>query len=183
MSSNVLRPPVSAAVAAIAIWLAMTMSASISALAQTGECALIADDRNPAEHVMRCGDDLVIRRAPGARYHPLDQQGKQPPKALELDAGAVMIEFHPSAARKNFQILTPHAIAAVRGTKWIVDVDRARTSTLVLSGAVAVARRHADQTVVLRPGQGVDVSAGTSVLAAKRWPAKRVKALLARFGE
>jgi hypothetical protein len=179
MSRQFLRPLVVGAVTALSILFGTTLSA----LSQGSECALVADDRNPSEQILRCGADLVVRTAPGTRYHPIDQQGNEPPKALQLDAGALMIEFHPSEAQKNFQILTPHAIAAVRGTKWVVDVISTRTSTLVISGEVAVSRPHANETVVLKAGQGADVSAGTGSIAAKRWPNKRVRALLARFGE
>jgi hypothetical protein len=179
MSSKVLRPLVLGAVAAVSMWLATTLSA----ISQSGECELVADNSNPSEKIMRCGDDLVVREAHGTRYHPVDQHGKGPPKALRLDAGALMIEFHRSEARKNFQILTPHAIAAVRGTEWVVDVQPARTSTLVISGEVAVERLHSDATVILKPGQGADISAGTGPIVAKRWPKRRVRALLARFGE
>ncbi len=160
----------------------MWLTATAPAFAQSGECRLVADDRNPSEKIMRCGDNLVVREAPGTRYHPVDQQEKEQPKALRLDAGALMIEFHPSDTRKNLQILTPHAIAAVRGTKWVVDVGPARTSTLVISGEVAVGRPHAAPSVVLKPGEGADISPGTGAITAKRWPRKRVRALLARFG-
>jgi hypothetical protein len=161
----------------------MWLAATTAAMSQSGQCALVADDRNPTEQILRCGDDLVVRTAPGTRYQPVDQQGTELPKALRLDAGALMIEFHPSDAHKNFQILTPQAIAAVRGTKWVVEVRSATTSTLVLVGEVAVARPNATQTVVLKPGQGADISAGRGPIAAKRWPKARVQALLARFGE
>jgi len=167
------------ALVAISIWLATT----ISAVAQSGPCQLVADDRNPPEQILRCGDTLVVRTAHGTVYHPITQKGTGEPTALQVDSGAVMIEFHPSAAHKNFQILTPHAIAAVRGTKWAVEVKPAVTSTLVLSGKVAVKRLRAQQTVVLGPGEGVDVSAGTDLLVVKRWAEPRVRALLERFGE
>jgi hypothetical protein len=179
MSSRTPRPPVAGALLGLAIGLGATMPVR----SQSGACALAPDEHKPAGKNQRCGDDLLVRAAPGTSYHTVDQQGTELPKALQLDAGALMIEFHPSGEQKDFQILTPRAIAAVRGTKWVVEVAPARTSTLVISGEVAVKRLHADQTVVLGPGQGVDVSAGRRPLAVKRWPKPRVKALLARFGE
>lgn len=170
---------VSAATLGVALWLATTMSA----WAQGGACTLIPDDRNPSEKIMRCGSDLVVRAAPGTRYHPVEQKNNETPRALQLDSGALMIEFHATDAQKDFQILTPHAIAAVRGTKWVVEVQPSRSSTLVISGEVAVRHLQADDAVKLGPGQGVDVSPGTSRLVVKRWARKRVRALLARFGE
>jgi hypothetical protein len=35
--------------------------------------------------------------------------------------------------RREFQILTPQAIASVRGTKWAMEVKPGETSTLVLA--------------------------------------------------
>jgi ferric-dicitrate binding protein FerR (iron transport regulator) len=153
------------------------------ALSQSGPCALIADDRNPSEKVLKCGATLEVRNAPGAVYHLEDSQLARQPKALQLNEGAVMVEFHPNSRRRTFQILTPQAIAAVRGTKWVVDVAGDKTSTFVISGVVAVSRPSAEQTVLLRPGQGVDVSADSGPLVVKRWAEERVRALLARFGE
>jgi FecR protein len=170
---------VSGATLGVALWLAATMSAG----AQSGACTLVPDDRNPSEKIMRCGDDLVVRAAPGTRYHPVDQKNNETPKTLQLDSGALMIEFRATDAQKDFQILTPHAIAAVRGTKWVVEVVPSRSSTLVISGEVAVRHLRADDAVALGPGQGVDVSPGTRRLVVKRWPSKRVQVLLARFGE
>ncbi len=180
LAGQLLRPLLLGAMAAASMWLAATAPA----FAQSGECRLVADDRNPSEKIMRCGDDLVVREARGTRYHSVDQQGKEQPKALRLDAGALMIEFHPGDTHKNFQILTPHAIAAVRGTKWVVDVGRARTSTLVISGEVAVGRPHAEPALIHKPGEGADISPGTGAIAAKRWPEESACGRsLARFGE
>ncbi len=167
------------AVAAVSISLAATASAS----SQTGQCQLVADERNPPEQILRCGDGLIVRTAHETRYGPADLQGKKRPNSLQLDDGALMIEFHPAAGHRNFQILTPHAITAVRGTKWAVEVTPERTSTLVISGRVAVSRLHVEQTVVLKPGQGADVDSGGGPITVKRWAEKRVRALLARFGE
>ena len=55
----------------------------------------------------------------------------------------LMVEFKPSASRRNFQILTPHAVAAVRGTTWAVEVNSDQTSTLVILGFVEVTRPDA----------------------------------------
>jgi hypothetical protein len=163
--------------------LTVLLTLTVPAAAQNSECKLGVDDHNPSEHILRCGDDLVVRAAPGTRYHPVDQQGTAPPAALQLDGGALIIEFHPSDARKKFQILTPHAIAAVRGTKWAVEARSTRTSVLVISGKVAVAHLNTEPTVVLESGEGADISSGGGRIVTKRWPKKRVRALLARFGE
>jgi len=169
--------------AAPAMLLAVFVLATPAA-AQNNECKLVADDRNPSQQILRCGEDLVVRNAPRTHYHPVGQSGSAPPAALRLDSGALLIEFHPSEPRKNFQILTPHAIAAVRGTKWAVEVKPGGTAVLVISGAVAVGHARASPVVVLQSGEGADISSpGSGRIVVKRWKKKRVRALLARFGE
>ena len=167
---------------AAAIVSALLLSTA-TARAQAGACQLIADDRNPPEKILHCGGALEVRSAHQTDYHPADQAGNAPPNAIQLDSGALMIEFHPSKGRRHFQILTPNAIAAVRGTKWVVEVAPARTSTFVIAGRVAVSRPHGDQTVLLRPGEGADVTPDNGPIVVKRWAAPRVQTLLARFGQ
>jgi ferric-dicitrate binding protein FerR (iron transport regulator) len=161
---------------------ALWLGASAHGFAQPAGCTLVADDRNPTEKILRCGNTLAIRNAPGTRYRLTGQHGRQAPTGVRLDSGALLIEFTPSDRQKNFQILTPHAIAAVRGTRWAVDVEHGNTATLVLSGAVAVTSPRAP-SVLLTPGEGADVTAGTRDIVVKRWGQKRVDALLARFGQ
>jgi ferric-dicitrate binding protein FerR (iron transport regulator) len=157
--------------------------AVVSAEAQTSACRLVADDRNPPEKILRCGDSLEVRAAHGTSYRPVDPQRTQPPRELQLDAGALMIEFHPSRERQTFQIRTPYAIAAVRGTNWVVEIGSGKTSTFVIAGSVAVSRPGAGPTALLRAREGADVSAGSGPIVVTRWAADRVRALLARFGQ
>jgi hypothetical protein len=73
--------------------------------------------------------NLIIHSAANTRYHVTDPQGQDTPSGAKLDSGALLIEFKPSKDQRRFQILTPHAIAGVRGTTWAVDVGAERTST------------------------------------------------------
>jgi hypothetical protein len=153
------------------------------ALAAGGACALVPSDRDPAEKILQCGEQLTVRPAHGTSYRPIYKRGRRLPSAIRLDSGALLIEFHPEGQQIEFQILTPLAIAAVRGTKWAMEVSATRTSTLVLEGAVAVTSRRLNQYVVLTEGQGVDISEGDTSLTPKQWGEARVRALLQRFGE
>jgi hypothetical protein len=152
------------------------------AVAQTGGCVLTPDDQNPSEKILRCGDYLTIHTAPGTQYR-LENRAPGSPGAARLDAGALMIEFHGSGGQQNFQILTPQAIASVRGTKWVVQAAAGQTSTFVISGTVSVVRRSGGRVADLGPGEGIDVDGGSAPVVVKQWPAARVKALLARFGQ
>jgi hypothetical protein len=146
-------------------------------------CKLVPNDRGLSEKILQCGDSLTVRPAAGARYHVISKTGQPLPTGIRLDDGAILIEFHPTPAEPNFEILTPLAVAAVRGTKWAMDVVKTKTSTLVLDGSVAVTSRRLNQYVVLGPGEGVDISAGDTTLVQKRWGEPRVRALMSRFGE
>jgi hypothetical protein len=159
------------------------LGATAPGLGETDGCVLVPDDRNPSEKILRCGDTLTIRTAPNTRYHLTDQDSQQRPRGAQLESGALMIEFTPSEGRRKFQILTPHAIAAVRGTTWAVEVEPERTSTLVMSGTVQVTRPRGKGSALLHAGEGADVSAGSAPITVKVWAKKRVDALLARFGQ
>jgi ferric-dicitrate binding protein FerR (iron transport regulator) len=95
----------------------------------------------------------------------------------------LLLDVPKQRGKDRFKVTTPQAIAAVRGTKWAVDVQETRTSVLVLRGQVAVQRPTGAGQVTLGPGQGVDVDPGTTPLVVKRWPEARVAALLARLGQ
>jgi hypothetical protein len=147
-----------------------------------GPCTASPDARDPSEKILKCGQTLTVQPAPGTRYRPVFKPGQPLPTGARLDNGALLIEFHPSDEDHDFQILTPLAIAAVRGTKWAMEVTTARTSTLVLAGAVAVTSRRLNQYVVLTEGRGVDITAQDAALTQKAWGQARIRALLARIG-
>jgi hypothetical protein len=148
-----------------------------------GACALVPNDKMPSEKMLQCGENLTVRATPGARYQPLYKKGEPLPVGIRLNNGALLIEYHPTSAGEKFQILTPLAIAAVRGTKWAMDVTKAQTSTLVLNGVVAVTNRRLNKFVVLTEGQGVDITPTDTSVVQKTWGEARVRALLSRFGE
>lgn len=121
----------------------------------------------------------MLEREPGTKITIFERRGSATPAAIELEGGAIFIEVIPGQGRT--QIRTPHAIAAVRGTTYVVDVGPASTSVFVIKGSVTVRKADDPATVTLGPGQGVDVEPKKSVNV-KTWGGKRVSALLARFG-
>jgi hypothetical protein len=183
------------AVASLASWTGVG-----SAAAQSDACILSPDKNNPNEQILRCGAELTITPAPGTVYHPAAAGEDGLPPSVQLDSGALLIEFHAkdtAKLRHDFQILTPQVVASVHGTKWMMEVKPGQTSAVVLLGQVAIARKGAANAVMVGPGRGVDVAAadpakttksksGSSEpapIAVKRWAPARVKALLARFGQ
>ena len=167
-------------VAIVVIGLAFS---SVGSAFAAGACELVQSDRDPSLKVLQCGQDLTVRLAKDASYTPLYKKGKPLPVGVRLNGGALLIEFHPSPQQKDFQILTPLAVAAVRGTRWAMEVTAARTSTLVLEGSVAVTNRRLKQNVLLTDGQGVDITPTDTSMVPKQWGEARLRELLARFGE
>lgn len=132
---------------------------------------------------LHCPGDLTIVAEDGAKFtlQSLDRKGVV--DSASLQSKAMLVDAPKQRGKRGFQVITPQAIAAVRGTKWAVDAQETRTSVLVLRGQVAVRRPRGPGQVVLGPGDGVDVEPGTAVLVVKRWPQPRVDALLARLGQ
>lgn len=170
------------ATAAAAVLLVAAIAGPLPAWA-AGACALVPNGRLPSQMILQCGQTLTVRPTPGTSYQPLYKKGDPLPVAIRLNDGALLVEFHPAKPREKFQILTPLAIAAVRGTKWAMDVTKAQTSTLVVTGTVAVTNRRLNQFVVLNEGQGVDITPTDTSVVARTWGDERVRALLSRFGE
>jgi hypothetical protein len=134
-----------------------------------------------ATQTLRCETGITIVAEDGARY-TLHSGRDGRVDAVELNGKALLIEVTPKSGGNKFQVVTPQAIAAVRGTKWAVDVAAEKTSVFVVNGRVAVGRRTGSHSVTLRPGEGVDVEPGAP-LTVKRWPPARVSALMARLGQ
>jgi FecR protein len=182
-------------IAVLASGLLLCLLASVApAAAQSSACTLVPDKRNPNDKILRCGTELTVTPAPGTVYRPGPAGADGLPTSVQLDSGALLIEFNPKR-RHEFQILTPQAIASVRGTKWAMDVTGMQTSTLVLAGEVAVARKNEAENVLVGPGQGVDIEIPPGgiqsrslspyrpdPITVKQWGSARVKELLDRFG-
>ncbi|XWN34118.1 MAG: FecR family protein [Devosia sp.] len=136
---------------------------------------------DPERTIYVCGDGLVIEAAAGTS---LSFVGDSPAQGVRVDNGVVMVDAPTSEA--GFAIQTPHAIAAVRGTVYAVEVESEATAVFVLEGAVGVSEAGGGEGVTLNAGEGVDVPAAgpadTAPLEVKTWGAERVSALMAHFG-
>jgi ferric-dicitrate binding protein FerR (iron transport regulator) len=131
---------------------------------------------------LRCAGGVTIVAESGAKFTLLDRDGNGQVDGVDLQSKAVLIEAPKQKAGHTFEVMTPQAIAAVRGTTWAVDAEAGKTSVFVETGRVRVRRPAAPGRVELGPGEGVDVDASTTPLEVRRWPAPRVTALMARLG-
>jgi len=132
---------------------------------------------NPARVVYTCEGGLVLE-AEAAAALDIGSGSQGRPQSAELSGKGVLVEVEPGSG--PFQILTPQAIAAVRGTVYAVDVEDGVTSVFVVRGKVGVSRPNGSEAVALGAGEGVTVTAAEP-LVVKRWPQEKVDRLLARF--
>jgi ferric-dicitrate binding protein FerR (iron transport regulator) len=135
---------------------------------------------NPPRDVLRCGAGLTLEAEKGTTYKVIDKDRDGRPESVEVSAGAVLVDVAPGR-RGGFQVLTPHAIASVRGTLYVVDVKAEQSDVFVSGGKVGVRNRSTSESTTLSPGQGSDVIPGKP-MDVHVWAAERVRRLMARFG-
>jgi FecR protein len=165
---------------------AVTVSACLgvdAASAQPVRLGCASEHPANAAQTLRCKGGVTIIAEDGAKFTLQDRDNNGEVDSVDIKSKALLIDVPPQGGKNRFEVTTPQAIAAVRGTKWAVDTQETRTSVLVLMGQVAVRRPTGAGQVVLGPGEGVDVERGTDPLIVKRWPEARVTALLARLGQ
>ena len=163
------------------VLLACALASVDIAIAQQADQGCSSENSPGMTQTLHCDGGITIVAENGAHYTlHRGRQGRV--DAVELDSKALLVEVPPKAGGNTFQVITPQAIAAVRGTKWAVDVNGDKSSVFVVHGRVGVTRRTRGRGVTLRAGDGVDVEAGTP-LAVKRWAPARASALLARLGQ
>ncbi|MCV6605839.1 MAG: FecR domain-containing protein, partial [Porticoccaceae bacterium] len=104
------------------------------------------------------GSELLLRHNSELFLQALTTHGNQSARStLKLNRGSLDVEVPGDSGKKRFRILTPGAVAAVRGTEFRVTAkpDGVATQVEVLQGGVDVAAGGAGQLV---PG-GFGVSA------------------------
>lgn len=150
-----------------------------SSAAQTATGCTRSELQSPPRIVYRCAGGILLEAEAAAALGFLDAQANDRPTVVELSSDAILIDVETDSG--PFQIRTPHAIAAVRGTLYAVSVSDAVTEVFVSRGEVTVSRPDGADPVVLTAGLGVDVSPGQP-LVVRQWQAERVNRLLSRFG-
>jgi ferric-dicitrate binding protein FerR (iron transport regulator) len=154
-----------------------------SAVAQQASVGCAAAGSTNVAQTLQCEGGVTIVAENGAQYVLGDVNRDGRIDAVELSSKALLLDVQRKSRAKKFRVNTPQAIAAVRGTRWAVDVAQGKTSVLVVHGRVNVGRRTpGERSVVLGPGEGVDVEA-SAPLVVKRWAPARVSALMSRLGQ
>lgn len=132
----------------------------------------------PDRVIYQCDNGLVIEAETMAELEAMVPGLTIPPETVSIENRAVLIDLEKGAG--PFQIRTPHAIASVRGTVFVVDATPDQTSVFVVEGIVDVRGLNGTESAELSAGEGVVVTSDPK-LVVKRWPQEKVTALLARF--
>jgi hypothetical protein len=101
---------------------------------------------------------------------------------LRAESGAMRFLFQRALERSHFEVETETAVAAVRGTQWLMDVQPGHTAVAMLTGIVSVRAVGAlgGEVVLDQPGQGTDVRTGQPPTPVATWGAARFAATLSR---
>ncbi|UES56211.1 iron dicitrate transport regulator FecR [Roseibium aggregatum] len=158
----------------------LMLAASSTAMAQNVNGCERTQVQDPPRTVFQCANGLVIEAEAASAFNIDTAAGATRPEDVDLETDALLIEVEPGSG--PFQVRTPHAIAAVRGTIYAVDVGPERTSVFVLRGHVSVSRPDGSDTVLLAAGEGADVAPGLP-FAPATWSAERAAGLMSRFGQ
>ena len=150
------------------------------ALAQPAQLGCTSALTAQGTQTLHCPTAITIVAESGAKFELRDRNRDGHVDSVELSNKALLLEVPKQPGRTRFDVVTPQAIAAVRGTKWAVDAEGAKTSVFVVDGRVSVARPAGRGSVVLGAGDGVDVEPSGDLIV-KRWPPARVTALMARL--
>ena len=89
----------------------------------------------------------------GAKFELKDRNRDGQVDSVELSSKALLLEVPKKPGRNRFEVVTPQAIAAVRGTKWAVDAEGGKTSVFVVDGRVNVARARGRGRVISDPAK------------------------------
>src|SRR5437763_9315878 len=132
------------------------------ASAQQTSMGCSSEQRPNAPQTLRCRGDLIIVAEDGAKFTLQSHDRSGDVDAVDLQSKALLVDAPKQKPKHRFQVITPQAIAAVRGTKWAVAAQESRTSVLVLSGQVAGRRTSGAGQVRLGASDGVDLYRGST---------------------
>ena len=107
------------------------------------------------------------------------REGRAPASRLTIGGGVARIVAQAVLPRAEHEVRTPTAIAAVRGTEYLLEVKPTSSAFAVLKGIVAVSNARADVrgAVLVNEGQGTDVASDRPPTPPTTWGAERLAAL------
>src|SRR5436309_2402260 len=76
-----------------------------------------------ATQTLRCRGGLIIVAEEGAKFTVQSRGKTGVVNAVDLQGKALLLDAPKQTGKNRLEVTTPQAIAAVRGTKWAVDVQ------------------------------------------------------------
>ena len=113
---------------------------SRAALAQPANLGCTSKPAAQGTQTLQCETAITIVTEDGAKFELKDRNRDGHVDSVELSNKALLIEVPKKPGGNRFNVVTPQAIAAVRGTKWAVDASEGKTSVFVVDGSVNVTR-------------------------------------------
>ena len=142
----------------------------------------IVTGRGKAKVALMDGSILSIGENTRLQVSHFTSPDTNPTVRLNLLSGVLRPLVNKTTSSGSFEVETQTAIAAVRGTEWLMEATADNTAVALLRGRVAVSSRDDRRaSVVLRsPGQGTDVPRGQPPKPPVAWGTQRLANLMAR---
>lgn len=123
--------------------------------------------------LIKLADDSLIRLEKDSNlvFNKLSHYGKtgMVDTQLRLKKGALSTEISPLVKGSSYEITTPSAVAAVRGTKFRLETTPVETKVEVTEGSVNFSHEHGN--AVIRSGEGARIKQGSTSIERSRLPA------------
>ena len=123
--------------------------------------------------LIKLADDSLIRLEKDSNlvFNKLSHYGKtgMVDTQLRLKKGSLSTEVTPLVKGSSYEITTPSAVAAVRGTQFRLDTTPAETKLEVIEGSVNFSHKHG--YAVVRSGEGARIKQGSTTIERSRLPA------------
>jgi hypothetical protein len=142
----------------------------------------IVTGRGKAKVALSDGSILSIGENTRLQISHFTSPDANPTVRLNLLSGVLRPLVSRTTSTGSFEVETQTAIAAVRGTEWLMEATADNTAVALLRGRVAVSSRDDRRASVLlrSPGQGTDVARGQPPKPPVPWGRQRLADLLVR---
>jgi hypothetical protein len=141
----------------------------------------ILTDKGKAKIALHDGSVISVGEHARLWIRRYDSRNGNVKARLSLVSGAMQLRIAKVGPDGNFEVESETAVAAVRGTEWVMEATPGQTSVALLDGSVAVSSRQLQTAVVLRTsGEGTDVRRGSPPAPPVAWDAHRLADVLAR---
>ena len=87
---------------------------------------------------------------------------------LRLKKGSLSTEITPLVKGSSYEITTPSAVAAVRGTKFRLEATQLETKLEVTEGRVNFSHKHGD--TIVKSGEGARIKKGSTAIERSQLP-------------